>query len=201
MLIFKGHPTEKVLKGVDKDRYKTLQNANLQLSETDQMCFYIIRADLKYQENRWNPYSLKIKAKELKKKKEPFTRKEEEELGDEMDNKDGIMVRKSIAAHGWYDSNGKPLFRICSWMRVGESRVSLEFFSKLVDLSNESNEDEKVQMWMFDDADFDDIAGWDGTFFTITYVRYMIVLWPKSKEHLLVDTIKSAESDIYNLIH
>ena len=69
------------------------------------------------------------------------------------------------------------------------------------DRSDSENEDEKVQMWMFDDADFDDIAGWDGTFFTITYVRYMIVLWPKSKEHLLVDTIKSAESDIYNLIH
>jgi hypothetical protein len=89
-----------VLKGVDKDRYKTLQNANMQLSETDQLCFYIIRADLQYQENRWNPYSLKIKAKELKKKKVPFTRDEEEELGDEMDNKDGIMVRKSITAHG-----------------------------------------------------------------------------------------------------
>ncbi len=56
----------------------------------------------------------------------PFTREEEEELGDEMDNKDGIMVRKSITAHGWYDSNGTPLFRICSWMLVGESRVPLE---------------------------------------------------------------------------
>jgi hypothetical protein len=88
-------------------------------------------------------------------------------------------------------------------MPVGESRVPLEFFSKIVDLSNEkSNEkDEKVQSWMFDDAVFDEIAGWDGTFLTITYVRYMIMLWPKTKEHLLVEAIKSAKSDIYNLIH
>jgi hypothetical protein len=110
----KGHPTEKVLKGVDKDRYKTLQSANLQLSEADQFCFYIIRADLKYQENKWNPYSLKIKAKQLKKKRAVFTRQEEEDLGD----KEGIMVRKSIAAHGWYDANGTPLFEINPRMPV-----------------------------------------------------------------------------------
>ena len=89
-------------------------------------------------------------------------------------------------------------------MSVGESRVPLEFFSKIVDLSNESSDDgkdEKMPSWMFDDVIVDEIPGWDGTFLTITYVRYMIALWPKNKEHLLVDTIKSAQSDISNLVH
>lgn len=190
-----------MLKGVDRDRYKTLQSVNLQLSEADRFCFYIIRADLKYQENKWNPYSLKIKAKQLKKKRAPFTRQEEEDLGDEDDNKEGIMVRKSIAAHGWYDANGAPLFEINPWMRIVESRVPLEFFSKIVDLSNDDKDDEKVPSWMFDDVVVDEIAGWDGTFLTITYVRYMIALWPKNKEHLLVDAIKCAQSDISNLVH
>ena len=191
-----------MLKGVDKDRYKTLQSANMQLSQVDQLCFYIVRADLKYQENKWNPYSLKIKAKQLKKKKRAvLTRQEEEDLGDEEDNKEGIMVRKSIAAHGWYDANGTPLFPINPWMPVGESRVPLEFFSKIVDLSNDDDKDEKVPSWMFDNVVVDEIAGWDGTFLTLTYVRHMIVLWPKNKEHLLVDAIKSAQSDIYNLVH
>ena len=144
----------------------------------------------------------KIKAKQLKKKKRAvLTRQEEEDLGDEEDNEEGIMVRKSIAAHGWYDANGTPLFKINPWMPVGESRVPLEFFSKIVDLSNDDDKDEKVPSWMFDNVVVDEIAGWDGTFLTLTYVRYMIALWPKSKEHLLVDAIKSAQSDIYNLVH
>ena len=110
------------------------------------------------------------------------------------------MVRKSIAARGWYDAHGAPLFEINPWMPIGESRVPFEFFSKIVDLSNDDDKDEKVPCWMFDNVVVDEIAGWDGTFLTLTYVRYMIALWPKNKEHLLVDAIKSAQSDIYNLV-
>ena len=172
----------------------------MQLNEEDQLDFFIVRADLQYQENRWNEYALKIKAKELKKKKLPFSREEEEELEDEMDNKDGIMVRKSMSAAGWYDENGIPLFKICSWMSVDESRVSLRFFSNLIDLSDETN-DGKIQRWMFDDAIYKDIAGWDGIFLTLTYVRYMLVLWPRKHKLQLVEKIKLAKSDIYNLVH
>ena len=118
-----------------------------------------------------------------------------------MDNKDGIMVRKSMSVAGWYDENGKPLFRICSWMSVDESRVSLDFFSNIIDLNDEATDGKKIQSWMFDDANYDDIAGWDGTFLTITYVRYMLILWPKKLELELVENIKIAESDIYNLVH
>ena len=44
----------------------------------------------------------------------------------------------------------------------------MEFFSKIVDLSNDDKDDEKVPSWMFDDVVVDEIPGWDGTFLTIT---------------------------------
>lgn len=194
-----GHLVEKTLKGIDKDRYKLLQSVNMQSNEQDQFNLYIVRADLMFQE-LGEKYHFIDRMKDLKKKRPSISAEEEEEILDDSSTKQDLCVRKSKTVTGWYNEKGETLFKINLWREGnGLNRVPLEFFSNIINLANGTND--KIQSWMFDNVDVNHRAGWDGYFFTLSYSRYMLVLWPKKNELELRERIQREETDFDNLVH
>ena len=163
------------LKGVDTERYNFLRAASMRLSNDNQLCFCIVKANLKIEQTGPDDYESSSSRKQnfwgnrsyyKDSAKAKLTAVEEEEY--ETDDDEGNSKCKTI--DNWYDLDGKPILD-------DRFQVSVDFFSKIFDISNESEED-KINSWMLVDHDVD-YTGNAGTTITTKYDKYLLAFWPK----------------------